>query len=1122
MRATKSKRLLKSKEGPAKTSSSEKITSEHFPIAGFGASAGGLEAFTTLLQHLAPDLGMAYVLVMHLSPDHKSSLRQILQIKTKMKVHTVKDGMKVRPDNVYVIPPNALMSLVDGHLKLAPRSSVRSIGNFAVDYFLTSLASTYKNNGIGIILSGNATDGTLGLKAIKSEGGITFAQDDSAKFSGMPKNAYNSGYADFMLSPEGIAKELARLVKIPYTKLSSDKIEEKHKQELNSDSGALKKILLVVKAKTGIDFFLHYKPATIYRRVIRRVVLNKCVNLNDYLSLLESKDKEVNNLYEDFLINVTSFFRDPEFYQTLEKKIFPAILSERKAADPIRIWVAGCATGEEAYSIAISLMEFLNKKGQGISFQIFASDLDSSAIDKARMGIYPSSSMQNITPKLIKRYFRKTDNHYQIEKKVREVCVFSQHNLLKDPPFSRMDLVSCQNVLIYLEVNAQQTILKTFHYALKPSGFLFLGKSETVGGANELFNPLDQRIRIYARRNTISVAPNFVNPKTGAVPPVETPRAKVPATSDIEEDVSKILLTRFVWPSIVLNQNLNIIQFFGNSAPYLQPVAGKASFNILKMIHEDLLIDLRALLLQARKTGKPTLKEGIGITDSKKSREITLEVVPRRSEKDLFFLVVFKETQTPLDQKQKNDKHSRKTTDQKSKVIAKLEDELIQSREVIKTTNEEYETTYEELQAHNEEVLSSNEELQSVNEELETSKEELQSSNEELTTINEELQRRNIALKESQDYANAIVDTVNNPFLVLTSNLQVKSANRSFYNTFKLTPEKTEGAFIYELGERAWDIPVFRDNLNDLLGNKTNYLEFELKHFFPGVGELVFIVNTYRLLSEDITKEFLILLAFVNITEVVKTNEELTQLNRHLAEFTFGASHDLQEPLRKIQTFTNFIENYENSDGYIKKYVEKIGTTAERMSMLMKGMLEYSALFKNQKAKFQPVDLNATVKNILKDFELLVDEKKATLDIQALPEIEGVPILIYQLFYNIIKNALKFNNGKPVIKIAVEKVPPQAYDKNKLRKDRSYTCITIKDNGIGFDQQYADHIFSMYSRLKDKPDINGSGMGLAICRKITEEHGGAIFALSQKNMGTTISVILPIPEFYPTKDSSVH
>jgi two-component system CheB/CheR fusion protein len=1094
---------------PIKAVASKNPLAKHFPVVGFGASAGGLEAFTEVLKNLDPSLGMAYVLIMHLSPTHKSSLAEILQTKTKMKVVTVKDGMKVKPNIVHVIPPNALLSLTDGHLKLVPRTAT-TIGNFAVDYFFTSLASTYKNNSIGVILSGNATDGTLGLKAIKAEGGITFAQDDTAKFPGMPKNAYDSGYADFMLSPKNIANELSQLVKIPYTVLPIDKVEAKHQEDLNSDTEVLKKILLIVKAKTGIDFFLHYKHAMIYRRVIRRVVLNKCLTIHDYCSLLERNEKEVLDLYSDFLINVTTFFRDKDFYETLDRDVFPSIAKRGKLTDPVRIWVAGCSTGEEAYSIAIRLREFLENKHLEISFQIFASDLDSNAIEKARLGLYPASALQNIPQNQLKRYFKKIDGHYQVEKNVREVCIFSQHNLLKDPPFSRIDLISCQNVLIYLETSPQQKILQTFHYALKPSGFLYLGKSETIGSASELFDPLDKKIRIYARKTIISPPLEVSFIKSGAVPAKVSPSVQTRSSSDIEKDISKILLTRFISPSVVLNQNLNIIQFFGITAPYLGPVVGKASLNVLKMIREDLLVALRALLVEARKTEKNVRKEGIKIYNKKKQQTITIEVVPKKTENEIFFLVVFKEEQIVQPQQNASGKKPRKTTDQKEQIIASLEEELTQSREVIRTTNEEYETTYEELQSHNEEILSSNEELQSVNEELETSKEELQSANEELTTINEELHRRNIELKESQNYAKAIVDTVNSPFLVLTSNLQVKNANKSFYNTFRLSPERTEGSFIYELGDHAWDIPVFRKSLNELFEKKNNYLEFELSHFFPGVGELSFVVNTYRFLNEDITKEFLILLAFVNISEAVKANKELKQLNEHLAEFTFAVSHDLQEPLRKIALFTNLLSNYENRDGYVKKHVDKINVNAERMLTLINGLLDYSTLLIGRQPVFQPVDLNATVKHICKDLELLIEEKHAQLNIAQLPTVDAVPILMYQLFFNIVKNALKFNNGKPIITITTEKISPEDYVEHNLKKDRRYTSISIKDNGIGFDQQYADRIFLLHQRLHDKQNVTGTGMGLAVSKKIVEGHSGAISALGKKTEGATFRIFLPI------------
>ena len=366
----KSARLARTKGVPVKTVASTIPPVKHFPVVGFGASAGGLEAFSDVLKNLDPNLGMAYVLVMHLSPTFKSALAEILQTKTKMPVNTVKDGMEVKPNNVYVIPPNAFMSLVDGHLKLGPRA-LSTIGNFAVDYFMTALASTYKNNSIGIILSGTATDGTVGLKAIKAEGGITFAQDDTAKFSGMPKNAYDSGYADFQLSPENIAKELAELVKIPYTVLPSDKIAKEHEKARSNDTEALKKILLIVKVRTGVDFFLHYKQASIYRRIVRRTVLNKCRSLDEYYALLEANEKELHNLYNDFLINVTHFFRDPDFFTTLDSEVFPSI-AKLKTTNPIRIWVAGCASGEEAYSIAISLTEYLEKEDLNISFlQIF-------------------------------------------------------------------------------------------------------------------------------------------------------------------------------------------------------------------------------------------------------------------------------------------------------------------------------------------------------------------------------------------------------------------------------------------------------------------------------------------------------------------------------------------------------------------------------------------------------------------------------------------------------------------------------------------------------------------------------------------------------------------------------
>ncbi|HEX6891213.1 MAG TPA: CheR family methyltransferase, partial [Chryseolinea sp.] len=824
-----------------------------------------------------------------------------------------------------------------------------------------------------------------------------FAQDETAEFQGMPQNAYDSGYVDFLLPPEGIAKELGRLVKVPYTILASNEIEHDHEKAVGKDISELQKILSIVKHQTGIDFFHHYKHASVYRRVMRRMALNKVDALQDYHSLLQTSPKEVEALYDDFLINVTSFFRDPEFYTILTKDVFPSIIKKLTDLEPIRIWVAGCSTGEEAYSIAISLIEFLDANELAVPVQIFASDLDSSAIEKARLGIYAASVLQGVSKDRLKKYFTKIDSHYQIIKSVREVCVFSQQNLLRDPPFSRMHLISCQNVLIYLETAPQKKILHTFHYALKPSGYLFLGKSETIGTEETLFEPLDKKIKIFSRKATNSPQLDFTIHKTTTDSGQGSPMERV-ADTDPEKAMSKLLLSRFVYPSVVVNKGLIITQFFGQTSQYLEPVAGKASFNILKMVREELVIDLGTLLQHARKTGKSTCKEGIRIENDKVTKEITIEVVPKHVSGDLFFLVVFKD-HAVIKLPNSNGAKSVGDNNQKDRTILKLEEELVRSRGLIRSTNEEYETTYEELQANNEEILSSNEELQSVNEELETSKEELQSAVEELTSTNEELRKRNKDLDASQ--------------------------------------------------------------------------------------------------------------------------KELLELNAQLEQYAFISSHDLQEPLRKIITFSNLMLGPEaNLNSYGKKYTDKINASAFRLSSLLKDLLNFSS-FINSRENFTTVDLNDTLKDVLKDFEKTIVEKKAVINIPLLPVIQAEPIQMNQLFHSLISNALKFNNGRPVINIISKKVTPEDSSiQQLLKQDTSYASISVQDNGIGFDEKYLDKIFNLFQRLGDKEHAEGTGLGLAICKKILINHRGFICAKSEKNQGSTFTVFLPLtwPADVPVMD----
>jgi two-component system CheB/CheR fusion protein len=969
-----------------------------------------------------------------------------------------------------------------------------------------NLAAVYKNNAIGVILSGTATDGTLGLKAIKAEGGITFAQDDSAKFTGMPQNAYDSGYVDFLLSPEKIADELGRLVHVSYTRLPSDKIDVIASKELTGQTELLRKILSMVKGKSGIDFFVDYKRASVYRRIVRRMALTKKKDLKEYHAFVSVNPREVDSLYDDILINVTNFFRDPDFFHVLDKEVLPALVA--RSVDTIRIWVAGCSTGEEAYSIAISLFEFLAVNNLKIPIQIFASDLDASAIEKARLGQYSMSAVQGLSQERLGKFFRKIDLHYQVVKAVREVCIFSQHNLLTDPPFSRMDLISCQNVLIYLETGPQERLLQTFHYALKPAGHLFLGKSETIGTGN-LFEILDKKVRLFSRRATKSPQLDFTPLHAGNTYMRAVTSMERYAEINAEKDITKMILARYVLPCIVLNKNLMIIQFFGVTSPYLEPVAGKATLNVLKIIREELIVHLGSLFHEARNTGKTATKNGIRMYYKGSNKEITIEVEPTRDHTgERIFLVVFKETSSvqTLELSTQQGKTSKSSG---KKIILKLEKQLMESRSLIRSSNEEYESTYEELQAYNEEVLSANEELQSVNEEMETSKEELQSAVEELTITNEELGKRNIELKQSQTYSEAIIETIHDPLLVLTSNLQVKMANTAFYDAFKLTPEKTEGLFIYELADHAWEIPALREHLNQLMVKKSTFEVFELRHTFPELGEMTLIVNTYRLLRYDASQETLILLSFNNVSELLKANKELSGLSRQLEEFTFISSHDLQEPLRKIQMFSSLLVKPElNLNPYASKYVKKIGACSRRMALLIKDLLNYSLLsFKDKRLNL--VDLNWTMRNILEDQEDAIQAANAKITFSQLPSIYASQGLMIQLFTNLIENALKFGRGDLTIDVSCEDLTEQEVADHKLPPNKHFVAISVKDNGIGFDQEYISRMFNLFQRVH-VDQLEGSGVGLAICRKIAEYHGGLILAVGKINFGATFIIILPV------------
>src|SRR5688572_14180791 len=836
------------------------------PVVGIGSSAGGLEAFSKFLESLPPNLGMAYVYVQHLSPDHESLLPEILERRTKMPVMKTEQDMQIKKDHVYVIPANKFITISDGTFKLQPRTGKENF--YPIDSFFISLANTYQENAIGILLSGTGTDGTLGLKGLKAEGGITFAQDDSARYHDMPNHAAEMGYVDFIMPPDKIALQLSLFFDHDIAVL------REQKEILDSDTD-MRKIETVMHTRRNVDFS-HYKKTTIHRRILRRMVLHRLKHLGEYAGLLKESSAEVNALYQDLLISVTNFFRDPGVYQTLSNKILPGLFKDRKSNDTFRIWIPGCATGEEAISIAITVLEHLGEKAISTSVQIFATDLNEKAVERARAGIYLKSALQNLSAERLEKFFVKIDGQYQVIKSIREMIVYAPHNLLNDPPFSRMDIISCQNVLIYLETNPQNKIMQAFHYALKSTGYLILGKSESIGSASDLFEQLSKDYKIYRKKNVSTpVHLDFLTrPFIPATSITLNQKAPEPVKElDLEKETEKVLLKRYMRASVLVNKDLEILRFRGSVSKYLEPATGKASLHLMKMVKEELVYDLRSVLNQAKKELVPVRKQGLHFNDD--TKEIAIEVIPMKANgKDNYFLIIFQPENGKADPGSETRVVVSKET--RSNQIASLEKQLKEAREHIRIINEEFEATREELQSANEEVLSSNEELQSINEELETSKEELQSTNEELTTINEELQTRNVELQESYEYVESIFETIHEPLLVLSEDLRIKDANKAFYETFRITPEETEGNYLFNLNNHEWDHPELKKQLKLVQSKNIEFSDFEIRHTFKSIGERAILLNAQKLFVKD-KKGTLILLAVEDITEHRFSEEKLME-----------------------------------------------------------------------------------------------------------------------------------------------------------------------------------------------------------------------------------------------------
>ncbi len=714
-----------------------------FPVVGIGASAGGLEAFSELLSHLPTDTGMAFVLVQHLDPSQQSLLSDILSRTTTMPVQEAEEGTTVAPNQVYVLPPNRNMTLEQGQLHLTPRNSGSRL-NFAVNVFLKSLAADQGNRAIAVILSGGDSDGSKGIEAVKAAGGITFAQtEDTAQISSMPSSAMATGQVDFVLPPAEIAVELAKISHHPY--VAGQALAEAVPPPSQAGEANLLSILNIIHSAFGVDFRA-YKHATLQRRILRRMALYQLETLDPYVRYLQTHPSEVKALYKEILIHVTSFFRDPEVFDTLKQEIFPQLLRDRPADSPLRIWVAGCSTGEEAYSLAIGLVEFLAEQPHQPKIQIFATDLSESTIEKARLGLYRPSEVTDVSPERLERFFVTTEGGYQVNKAVRELCIFARQNLCSDPPFSRLDLISCRNVLIYFGMALQKKVFPLFYYGLKPNGFLLLGSAESVGGFTNLFRVVSAKHKLYAKQ----ASDQLVSMELGSTAALAQSTLDVavtpprPAAPNLSELVDQLVLNDYAPVGVVVNNLFDIVQFRGTMEPYLSPSPGQASLSLLKMVREDLRLDLRTLLHDAQESEKPVNKTTTAIKVGGVTRQVRLDVVPIKPEAavDPYFLILFTAWQALPELV--TEAESTESLSPEQALIQHLEQKLEDTQAYLRSIIEEQDATNQDLRAANEETLSGNEELQSTNEELQTAKEEIQATNEELSTINAELHRRNL------------------------------------------------------------------------------------------------------------------------------------------------------------------------------------------------------------------------------------------------------------------------------------------------------------------------------------------------------------------------------------------
>lgn len=1194
-------------------------------IIGIGASAGGMEAIHDLFDYMPVNTGFAFVVVQHLSPDHKSLMAELLSKHTAMQVREATQNMALESDCIYVIPSKKLITIAGGRLQLDEKLKTRE-PNHAIDIFFQSLAKDQKEKAVGIILSGTGTDGTKGLEAIKRNGGIAIVQDPlTAAFDGMPNSAVESGTPDIILPPEMIGEELIELVK-------DAPLVDSLRAFSEDDEKILHDILGILNETTQHDFS-HYKRPTLFRRLTKRMAELNIKDLRRYKEYVSEHEEELKILSREFLINVTKFFRDVEAFEALRTDVIPSILANKQQDDPIKVWVVACSSGEEAYSIGILLLECIASTGKALpNIKIFATDIDTEALETASRGIYPKVIERDVPKNILRKYFVQEGSYYRVSQELRRQVVFAKHDVIKDPPFSRLDIISCRNMFIYMNGMLQCKALRKFHFALNVNSYLVLGPSEGIGILKDVTQEVNRKWKIYrCTTKRLSDTDTFFAPLESTAFPKHNSGTKSSAIN-LSEVLKDTLLEDRKVALIQIDKDFNVKQAIGSYKSFLQFPEEHFNFNLLKLVSGDLAVALGVAVRKSSMTNEKAVLKHVVLHEKEEVRLVNIIVKPYLQRSDLqypFISVVIEEVQTEA-RPQKS--YTTSSADSSEQILA-LEKELTETRENLQAVIEEMETVNEELQSSNEEMISTNEELQSTNEEL-------QSLNEELHTVSAEHQLKIKELFElnddltnyfnNSDIGQILVDStmvirkfspaskriinlidadIGRPLNDITTNLvdidlskevaQViqtqtpiekevqtidgiyclmrispflrrdKTADGVVINFIDISQSKNlasiiEGIFesstngitakravrdeknrivdfeyvvvnvaaekIFQvehqslIGKRL--IPFFSDTRRDYFKTLAKVVETgvpaKLEFFDYKTGKwyettvvkmLDGVVTTHTDITDRKSSADLIEKSYEELKEasakLSETNSQLERSNFDLMQFASVASHDLKEPLRKIQAFGNILHakiKDKLTDSELT-YFSKIISASHRMQALIDDVLTLSKLSNSNIAK-EKIDLNRVIRQITDDLEITIQEKNAVINTDSLPIVHAVPGQMHQVFQNLISNALKFSNKrKPVIKISQKPVSAKIFDQFNI-PENGYVYIQVADNGIGFEDQYREKIFGIFQRLHGR-NYEGTGIGLAIARKILENHGGFIFANGTLNKGAIFHIFLP-------------